>query len=93
LVDNITDSLYTEILSGLQAMNKRKPILNDENDKSLEKKKSIIVNKPVDIDLHKRMIRKFMRMNRKSIRSIEQRSLEFEEEARIIKESEINRRN
>jgi hypothetical protein len=77
MIDNITDSLYAEILTGLQVMKKRRPILQDEDDKSLDKKRSIIVEKPIDIDLHKRMIRKFKKMNRRSIRSIEQRSLEF----------------
>lgn len=34
MIDDITESLYAEILAGLQSMHKRRPIIKDEDEKS-----------------------------------------------------------
>lgn len=65
LVDGTADSIYFDILDGHQKMHRRKPMPSPEPHDTDRKKKSIMVEKPVDIDQHKKLIRKFMRMNKK----------------------------
>ena len=65
LVDGTADSIYFDILDGHQKMQRRKPMPSPEPHDTDRKKKSIMVEKPVDIDQHKKLIRKFMRMNKK----------------------------
>jgi len=56
-------------------MNKRKKLPADEETEEVAKKKSVLLDRVVDVDEHKRMIRKFMRMNRKTINIIKERSI------------------
>ena len=65
MVDGISDYIFFDILGGNQQMHRKKPIPDKEAPESHPKKKSILAEKPVDIDLHKKMIRRFMRMNKK----------------------------
>ena len=50
LVDRTGTSIYFDILNGLQMMHKRKPMPSPEHHDGDHKKKSILAEKPVDID-------------------------------------------
>jgi hypothetical protein len=65
MVDGINRSLYSQILEGKQSMHRRKSLPSLKQSPQESKKKSIIVEVSVDIDQHKKMIRKFMRLNKR----------------------------
>ena len=79
MIDFINESVFNDILSGMQLMHKRRPMYAQEEEETKKKRNS---EKVVDIDAHKRMIRRFMKANRKSLRGIHQRFTAFEEESR-----------
>jgi hypothetical protein len=65
-----------EILEGFQDLHRRKPLQSPEATTTDPKKKSILVDKPVDVDQHKRMIRRFMKLHKEFKKVREQRSIE-----------------
>ena len=64
-IDGINDVIYFDILGGNMKMHKRKPLPSDEPPLTDPRKRSIIAEKAVDVDQHKKMIRRFMRLNKK----------------------------
>ena len=58
-------------------MSKRKPLPDLETSDHRGKNKSKLDEKPVDIDEHKKIIRKFMRLHKKMQHTREQRSVEY----------------
>lgn len=86
MVDNVNHSLYSQILEGRQAMSKRKTFPTVEPPETDKKKKSIIVEPTIDIDQHKRLVRKFKHLTKKFQIAREQRSLRLIEAAKYEEE-------
>lgn len=58
-------------------MNKRKPLPDLNTSEHMGRSKSKMEEKTVDIELHKKMMKKFMKLHRRMQSEREQRSVEY----------------
>ena len=77
LADDMSDSIYKQILEGQQQMHKRHPMPEPVEHGIHPKKKTILPEKPVDIDKHKQMMRRFRRLHSKMVKDRNQRSIKY----------------
>lgn len=74
-------------------MSKRKTFPTVEPPETDKKKKSIIVEPTIDIDQHKRLVRKFKHLTKKFQIAREQRSLRLIEAAKYEEEEQEKKKN